>query len=302
MSRSGRADLERRSPSSYPFGTSSSASLTQPDGLPSDTYIMGLRIELVLVGTLLAARPAEANDLGDAVGWLARQGVEVGVDGEEAKHDALPMLNSRNVDGRGLDEYRCEDAPIDGFATMRTNGQQGWALRACTELKFRQDHVAGFVTMGPPPLLPADLQSWLRAAEGETDVPAKLLETIARFVSGFRPGLISEQGHYGLLQLRPEVLAAQGLSHGDLLDPAENLRVGARYLRGLVFRFGDIKLAVAAFRDGPAVIEASGGKLPQDRRYRWFVREVTRLYFASNRRFPDEIGADAMRFVWEWLQ
>jgi hypothetical protein len=262
-----------------------------------------------LVSVLGLSAPAAAQDLGSAVEWIQEAGAEEQVRGyahaaEDADdHSALPMINSRDVvPGQALDQYRCADAPVDGFATMRTSGEQLWALRECQKQIWRQNELPGFVTLGDVRLSSREIAGWVEKASRETDVPAKLIDTIVSYVSGFRPGVVSERGHLGLMQLRPEVLAEMGIPHGDLLDPQENLRVGARYLRKLTFKYKSLKKALAAFRDGPQVVEAAGGKLPSDRRYLWFVREVMKIYYGSIREFPDEIGAESMRFVWEWLE
>lgn len=269
-----------------------------------------MRTDLIVLTLLLAAgRPALANDLADAVEWVQDNGGDETVPGlapaadEAHRDDALALLNSRDVrPGDDLDRYRCEDAPIDGFGTMRTSGEQAWALRECQARRWKRNELPGFVTLGPPALPERRVRAWVERASAETDVPVKLLETIIRFVSGFRPGVVSERGHLGLMQLRPDVLAELGISHGDLLDPRENIRVGALYLRALTFEYGSLKLALAAYRDGPAPVEAAGRRIPSQRRYIWFVREVIKMYYGSIREFPDEIGAESIGFVWTWLE
>ena len=67
-------------------------------------------------------------------------------------------------------------------------------------------------------------------AARETNVPAGLLDVIIRYSSGYRPGVISDDGRYGLLQLEPHHLRSLGIEFGDLLDPRENIRAGSRYL------------------------------------------------------------------------
>lgn len=262
-----------------------------------------------MVLVLSGGSSAQANDLGDAVQWLQKSGADSEVRGYEEQgdrahdHGALPLINSRNVSpGQRLEDYRCEDAPIDGFATMRTNGFQSWALRACYETMWERDEIPGFVTVGRKRLSESEIAGWVRKASAETDVPEKLIDTVVRYVSGYRPGLVSERGHQGLMQLRPKVLANLGVAHGNLLDPEENLRAGAHYLRLLTFRYKSVKKALAAFRDGPAVVEAAGGRMPSEHRYLWFVREVMRIYHGSVREFPEALGVESMSFVWDYMK
>ena len=134
----------------------------------------------------------------------------------------------------------------------------------------------------------------------ETEVPAALLMAIARHVSGFRAGAISNDGRVGLMQLQPDLLRGQGIQPGNLQDPQNNMRKGAEYVRQLTLRLGSIKMAMAAYLDGPDAVADAGG-VPGDARTIWFVREMTRLYYASIREFPNEIGAESMAFVWNWM-
>lgn len=251
--------------------------------------------------------PAWAGDIGDALhfvdGAIGEDAVSEYADLERGNdHAALGMLTARDVDpGKDLAEYRCDESMVDGDFTLRTSGEQGWAGRACRELRFRRDHVEGYATMGPPPLFPRELDPILRKVEAETDVPATLLDAIIRFQSGRRPGLVSNDGRYGLMQLRPDLLRGQGIEPTNLLDPLTNVRKGAQYVRKLTFRFKGLKMALAAYLEGPGAV-ARAGDIPNDKENIFFVREVMRLYYASIRDVPTSIAADSMTFVWSWLQ
>lgn len=268
-----------------------------------------MRYGVVWLGlSLIVSAEARANDLGEAVRWIQTHGGDGTVpDVEDAaedasEHDALAFLNSRDVRrGAELSTYTCDDSPIDGEVTFRTNGNQKWALRKCRELMWHQKELPGYVTLGPPALSEDQIATWAEQASRRTDVPAKLIETIIMFQSGRRPGVVSEAGHYGLMQLKPEVLDGLGIEHGNLLEPRANIDAGARYLRALTFEYGGLKVALAAFVDGPGPVEAAGRKIPAQGRYVWFVREVMKLYYATLREFPDEIGAESVGWVWTWL-
>lgn len=262
---------------------------------------------VLLASLVLFPAPALAGDLGEAVNYADRtigpQVVSNYADqNAPSGHEALEMLRSRDVEvGRPLDEYRCEQAAVDGEFTLRTNGNERWAGRTCRELRFLRDHVPGYRIMGPPPMRAFELEPLLAQAEAQTDVPAALLQAIVRFSSGGRPGLISDDGHQGLMQLSPELLRAEGIEPTNLLDPAQNLRLGALYIRAMTLRYKNLKMALAAFQKGPGPVARAGG-LPGDPEILWFVREVMRLYYASIREVPTGIAAEAMTFVWTWLE
>ena len=101
--------------------------------------------------------------------------------------------------------------------------------------------------------------------------------------------------------LRREQIRAEGIEVTNLKDPAQNLRLGALYIRALTLRYKNLKMALAAFVKGPAPLAEAGG-LPRDPEILWFVREVMRLYYASTREVPTDIAAEAMSFVWTWLE
>jgi soluble lytic murein transglycosylase len=82
---------------------------------------------------------------------------------------------------------------------------------------------------------------------------------IMRTESFFMPGIKSEAGAVGLLQLMPGTakMVAKGLGYSpadiDLTNPRVNIRLGAAFLRELVNRFnGDEMRAVLAYNGGPA--------------------------------------------------
>ncbi|MBX5465576.1 MAG: lytic transglycosylase domain-containing protein, partial [Clostridia bacterium] len=100
---------------------------------------------------------------------------------------------------------------------------------------------------------------------------ARLVEAVARVESGLDPRAVSPAGAVGLMQLMPETARAMGAR--DPLDPEQNVEAGARYLRELLDRFGDLSLALAAYNAGPEAVERHGG-LPPYPETQAFVRRV----------------------------
>ncbi len=102
-----------------------------------------------------------------------------------------------------------------------------------------------------------------------------LVAAVVAAESGFKPWAVSRVGAGGLMQLMPSVWLEQGLA--SPYEPAANLRAGCRHLRGLLDRFGDLTLALAAYNAGIATVAKSGG-VPPYRETRGFrspgVREV----------------------------
>lgn len=99
----------------------------------------------------------------------------------------------------------------------------------------------------------------------------RLVAAVVAVESAFKPYAVSRVGAAGLMQLMPSVWLAQGLA--TPWDPASNLVAGARHLRAMIDRFGDVTLALAAYNAGTAPVERYGG-VPPYRETRAYVREV----------------------------
>lgn len=105
----------------------------------------------------------------------------------------------------------------------------------------------------------------------------KLLHALVLTESGYRPNARSPAGAGGLTQLMPSTAAELGVV--DRFDPEQNLRGGADYLARQILRFGDLRLALAAYNAGPARV-ARLGRVPDFEKTRNFVALVIDCYLA----------------------
>jgi soluble lytic murein transglycosylase-like protein len=106
---------------------------------------------------------------------------------------------------------------------------------------------------------PGVYQDMARAAARRHQVPEDLFLRLVRQESGFRPAAKSSKGALGLAQLMPGTARALGVNPHD---PGQNLDGGARYLRQQYRRFGDWRLALAAYNAGPEAVERYRGIPP----------------------------------------
>jgi soluble lytic murein transglycosylase-like protein len=98
-----------------------------------------------------------------------------------------------------------------------------------------------------------------RAAARRHSIPEDLYLRLIQQESGWNPHAVSEKGARGLAQLMPDTARMLAV---DIDEPAENLEAGARYLAMMFERFGEWRLALAAYNAGPEKVVRHGGIPP----------------------------------------
>jgi transglycosylase-like protein with SLT domain/uncharacterized protein DUF4124 len=123
----------------------------------------------------------------------------------------------------------------------------------------------------------ASYSALIEEAAHHAGVDAALLRAVIAVESAFDPGAVSSKGAQGLMQLRPTTARRYGVSRP--LDPRENLRGGASYIRDLLKRYGnDLELALAAYNAGEDAVDRHGHTIPPFPETRAYVPAVLRLY------------------------
>jgi len=101
--------------------------------------------------------------------------------------------------------------------------------------------------------------------------------------SGFASGAASPRNAQGLMQLMPETALRFGVK--DVMDPADNIAGGARYLRWLLAYFkGDLPLVLAGFNAGEGAVTRYGGVPPYPETLA-YVEKIRRYYPAAHHPF-----------------
>jgi soluble lytic murein transglycosylase len=128
--------------------------------------------------------------------------------------------------------------------------------------------------------------------------PALLAAVIYR-ESKFHANARSSSGAIGLMQLLPDTAKGIAVHTGgsrfqvsDLYDPEINVRYGAFYLRRLLTKYGDPRLALAAYNAGQTNVDGwiAEGKdivFPETREYVEDVLETRDIYAHA---YADELG------------
>jgi len=105
----------------------------------------------------------------------------------------------------------------------------------------------------------------------------KLLHALVVVESAYRNTACSPVGACGLTQLMPAT--ARELGVRDRFEPLQNLQGGADYLARQLLRFGDVRLALAAYNSGPDRV-ARLGRIPDIAETRAYVASVIDCYLA----------------------
>ena len=125
-----------------------------------------------------------------------------------------------------------------------------------------------------------------------------LLAAVIYQESKFRPDVRSKSGAVGLMQLLPATAKGIAIHTGgtrfrvdDLYDPELNVRYGAWYLRHLLDKYGNERIALAAYNAGQQnvdvwLIKHEAVQFPETRAY---VARVERLKGIYRRAYASEL-------------
>lgn len=104
----------------------------------------------------------------------------------------------------------------------------------------------------------ADLAASIHDIALSEDVDPGIAFELVRLESEFKRTAVSPVGALGYTQLMPSTARylAPGISRNELFDRDTNLRLGFRYLRGLIKKYdGDLHLALLAYNRGPVRVD-----------------------------------------------
>ena len=198
----------------------------------------------------------------------------------EAMNVSIPLFASITDSGRDASPVR----PLPIFTTRKVREAFLHPEMAPTELTLeltKQNFYRANVPFG----------SIIYREAIRNNLPPELVAAVVESESDFRVRLVSGKNAQGLMQIIPETSRLMGCE--DPFDPVENIAAGTKYLRYLLDRFGDQRVALAAYNAGEGNVERFGGIPPfpetQDylrrvaARSHLYRQRVTNRYLASKR-------------------
>ncbi|HUB50585.1 MAG TPA: transglycosylase SLT domain-containing protein [Terracidiphilus sp.] len=184
--------------------------------------------------------------------------------------DSPHLAKARLLANAGLNEYIADEIKADpdsaswsALAEAQIYASYGENYRALRALK-RALPFASTASIDSIPLaywhilFPEPYWDSIKAESAKNNLDPYLVASLIRQESEFDPAVISYANAYGLMQLLPSVGRAmakeEGMAHFQtfqLLDPETNIRLGTRYLRQMLDRFGGVEeYALAAYNAG----------------------------------------------------
>jgi len=184
--------------------------------------------------------------------------------------DSPHLAKARLLANAGLNEYIAQEIKADpgssswsALAEAQIYSSYGETHRAVRSLKRALPGSASASIESIPLvywriLFPEAWWDTIQAESAKNNLDPYLVASLIRQESEFDPSVISHANAYGLMQLLPVVGRKMAHEEGiasfqtfQLLDPAMNIRLGTRYLRQMLDRFGGVQeYALAAYNAG----------------------------------------------------
>ena len=184
--------------------------------------------------------------------------------------DSPHLAKARLLANAGLNDYIPQEIAADpdssswsALAEAQIYASYGETFRAMRALKRGMPYAASASIKSIPLaywriLFPEPWWDTIKAESAKNNLDPYMVTSLIRQESEFNPSAISHANAWGLMQLLPSVGKAmareEGISHFQtfqLLDPATNIRLGTRYLRKTLEKFGGVtEYALAAYNAG----------------------------------------------------
>jgi soluble lytic murein transglycosylase len=220
--------------------------------------------------------------------------------------DSPHLAKARLLANAGLNDYIAQEIAADpgssswsALAEAQIYASYGETYRAMRALKRALPYAATASIKSIPLvywriLFPKPWWETIKTESAKNNLDPYLVASLIRQESEFDPSVVSYANAYGLMQLLPStgktLAREEGISHFEtfqLLDPEMNIRLGTRYLRQMLDKFGGVQeYALAAYNagDGRVVDWQSAGP------YNGIDEFVESIPFTQTREYVEAIS------------
>ena len=220
--------------------------------------------------------------------------------------DSPHLAKARLLANAGLNDYIAQEIAADpgssswsALAEAQIYASYGETYRAMRALKRALPYAATASIKSIPLvywriLFPKPWWETIKTESAKNNLDPYLVASLFRQESEFDPSVVSYANAYGLMQLLPStgktLAREEGISHFEtfqLLDPEMNIRLGTRYLRQMLDKFGGVQeYALAAYNagDGRVVDWQSAGP------YNGIDEFVESIPFTQTREYVEAIS------------
>ncbi len=191
------------------------------------------------------------------------------------------LAKARLLANAGLNEYIAQEIAADpdsgswsALAEAQIYSSYGQTFRALRAMKRALPHEASTPIRAIPLtywriLFPKQWWDTIQEESAKNNLDPYLVASLIRQESEFNPSVVSYANAYGLMQMLPSVgrkmAREEGMRHFEtyyLLNPEINIKLGTRYLKQMLERFGGVQeYALAAYNAGDSRVtdwEAAG--------------------------------------------
>jgi soluble lytic murein transglycosylase len=224
---------------------------------------------------------------------------------ESFPEDSLHMAKARLLANAGLNDYIAQELKADpdsaswsSLAEAQIYASYGENFRAMRALKRALPAAATAPIKSVPLaywriLFPEPYWETIQAEAAKNHLDPYLVASLIRQESEFNPSAVSKANAYGLMQMLPSVGKSMAREEGmgqfknfQLLDPETNIRLGTRYLRKTLDKFGGVpEYALAAYNAGDSRVEDWQSAGP----YRGIDEFVESIPFTETREYVQAI-------------
>lgn len=166
---------------------------------------------------------------------------------------ALTLGGGAPVAGTAAETAAAETAARATAVADRTATRGAEALR-----RYRAVRLARGLPWAEKYGVERGLASLIRETAGAEGIDPDLAFRLIFVESRFQGGAVGPAGSVGYMQLRPSTARwlDSTVTRSELFEAETNLRLGFRYLRMLMDRYDDIRLALLAYNRGPGTVGA----------------------------------------------